>query len=428
MENTSRFQIVLLGAFVFFIVIGVLIFANFQSTGNQKSPPITTWGVLPDSLIRPILESPDFLATGVTIIYVEKNPATFDREFVEALAEGRGPDLIIIPQNLLYKEKNKLSPISYDLFPAREFKDTFVQSSEILLENSGILGIPFAIDPLVLYWNRTNFTDAGVTNPPRLWEEVGPLVSKLTSRDQGLNIRKSAIALGAYQNITNAKEIISNLLLQSGNSIIAMDGIGGESAVLNSSGDSVSSALSFYTSFSNATNANYSWNRVLPQSSRAFSDGTLSMYIGFASELPLIRERNPNLNFDVAPLPQIKGASKKNFANLYILSVPRQSRYPLDSYNAARALSGAGPLSTLAQNSVLPPVRRDLLSAPTNDAFRSVFYESALSSAFWADPDPEKSAVIFKDMIEGITSGSESMGSAISVANNELGSLLINRE
>jgi len=42
-----------------------------------------------------------------------------------------------------------------------------------------------------------------------------------------------------------------------------------------------------------------------------FSAENLAFYFGFASELPTLVNRNPNQNFFVASLPQIKNASFK---------------------------------------------------------------------------------------------------------------------
>ena len=68
----------------------------------------------------------------------------------------------------------------------------------------------------------------------------------------------------------------------------------------------------------------------------------------------------------------------------------------------------------------LPPVRRDMLADKPTDAFRIVFYNSALLSHSWIDPDPEQSGKIFGDMIESITSGRTRQGEALDKANDEL--------
>jgi hypothetical protein len=68
----------------------------------------------------------------------------------------------------------------------------------------------------------------------------------------------------------------------------------------------------------------------------------------------------------------------------------------------------------------LPPVRRDLLSdRPTNPS-RVVFYDSAIISHAWIDPDSTASSNTFKDMIESITGGRARTLEALSKADNEI--------
>lgn len=422
----TRFQILLLGIFTFFIVAGVLIFATFQGFGGKQSPPVLLWGTLPEEIIRNLAENEVFKQSGVQINYLEKDPATLDRDFVEALAEGRGPDLILLPQNLLYKERNKLALISYDAFPAREFKDTFAESAEVLLSSEGIWGIPFSIDPMVLYWNRTIFSDVGIAEPPRFWDEVSSLTPKLSLKDNNLNVRRAAIALGTFSNVNHAKEILATLFLQTGNKIVSGGGSGGEwqATIKDFGSGKMEEALSFYTGFADAAKGNYTWNGSLHNSIRAFSEGTLSMYLGFAGELSDIRRRNPNLNFDVAALPQARGESRAAYAAMEVLAIPRQSRNPAGAYSAARLLTSVSVLSQFAEQSNLPPVRRDLLRLAPKDAYKAVFYESALSAKVWVDPDPERSALVFKDLIESVNSGRASVSEALGVADRGLSILL----
>ncbi len=47
----STFQVIFLGAFVFFAIAGVITFATFQSSGTGDLPPVTIWGTLPNVAI-----------------------------------------------------------------------------------------------------------------------------------------------------------------------------------------------------------------------------------------------------------------------------------------------------------------------------------------------------------------------------------------
>ncbi len=72
----------------------------------------------------------------------------------------------------------------------------------------------------------------------------------------------------------------------------------------------------------------------------------------------------------------------------------------------------------------LPPVRRDLIAKGNTDPYLSIFYDSALISKGWLDPDPFQSSSIFQNLIESVVSGREVMSQAINQAHNELNLLL----
>jgi ABC-type glycerol-3-phosphate transport system substrate-binding protein len=427
MKNMSQFQIVLLGAFCFFTVVGVIFFATFKGGGSTDIPVVTLWGTYPQGLIRNFVDTEAVRATKVKINYVEKDPATLDRDFVEALASGRGPDLVLLPQNLLEKERGKLAQIPFKTFPEREFKDTFIEGGELFLTNTGTYGIPFSVDPLIMYWNRTLFSNAGVAAPPKTWDEFGPLTAKLTSKETNSTVKQSTVALGTYQNITNAKELLSALFLQAGSGITTLDSEGKLTAVfkneaVNKDGSTPSgSVVSFYTAYSDPAKSVYSWNSSLNSSARSFIDGTLATYMGFGSELSSIRKRNPNLNFDVATLPQVKDSRQRlTYGNFTAFVFPKQSKNTAAAYQVARLLTSAAAAKAFADLSGMPPVRRDLLSTTPAEAYTSVLYTSALMSKAWRDPSPTATDALFGSLIQSVVSGSNTIDEALRNAGDEM--------
>lgn len=86
-----------------------------------------------------------------------------------------------------------------------------------------IFGFPFAVDPLVFYYNKDILKNEEVVNPPKTWDELFELNKILTKRDNSGILSQNMIALGQYGNIKNAKEIISNLLIQNGISVVSKE-------------------------------------------------------------------------------------------------------------------------------------------------------------------------------------------------------------
>tara|TARA_Y100000310_G_scaffold77594_1_gene74199 strand:- start:524 stop:1819 length:1296 start_codon:yes stop_codon:yes gene_type:complete len=427
----NAFKLIVLFIFGGLAVLGVIFFAGFTGGGSEKDSigEVEIWGVLDERVMSGIIKEfknsrEDF--DGVE--YVEKDPRTFSRDFVEALAVGKGPDIILLGQDDIVQTEDKIFVIPYDSYPERAFKNTFIEEGELYLAPDGVIGIPFLIDPLVMYWNRDIFSSNGVARPPEFWDEFFTLAPLITKKDEALNITKSAIAFGEFQNVTNAKEILSALIIQAGNPITNRSTAGIQSIFGERLGFAISpaeSALRFYTEFSNPVKDVYSWNKSMPDSREAFLAGDLAVYFGFASEVGGLRDGNPNLNFDVALLPQSRDTDiKTTFGNMTAFAISHQSDNVPGAFRAASALSGDGGASILSQITGLPPATRSLLSERPTDARLSVFYDSALISKAWLDPDEVETEVLFGEMVDGVVSGRTRLGEAVNIVNDNLNELL----
>lgn len=427
MRNMTKFQLIFTGIFAAFIVIGVLVFSLSRGGSGVAVSKVTFWGTLPENQFSQILRTMALDQDKTfEITYVEKRPENFDKDFVEALADGKGPDLFMVPQTSLLKHESRIFPIPYTSFSERDFRDLFTEGSEVFLTQQGILAIPYVVDPLVMYWNRTLFTNEGLAREPRFWEELYSLTSRLTKKDGALNITQTTAPFGEFRNITNAKSILSMLTLQAGSPIISRRASDGKLASVFSEKFGMTltpagEALRFFTDFSNPSTIYYSWNRSLPISQNFFTAGDSALYFGFASELPVIQKKNPNLNFDVASVPQSRQAKVAlTFGNFYGLAISKNSKDIAGAFRLAFKLIDQTGIQALVDTIKLPPVRRDLLSSKPSDAYMSVFYDSALKSKTWLDPDATETSRIFQSMIEDVTSGRASISESINRANSEL--------
>ncbi|MEN9613748.1 MAG: hypothetical protein RLZZ347_55 [Candidatus Parcubacteria bacterium] len=426
----SRFQIILLTLCVVFIVAGVTVFSLTKDATKSARGTTVLWGTIPDTQMQVILSQARVTDGLLDVTYVQKKPETFDQEFIEALASGKGPDGIILSQDSIVKYADKIIPIPFTTLPERDFKDTFVTEGDLFLSDTGVLGVPFTVDPLVLYWNRDVFANAGLATPPKLWQDFLTITPKLTVR-KGVGdavITKTAVALGEYRNIENAKAILSALLLQAGTPIVSMKNGRPSSALGFRSEQGFSpaeSVLRFYTQFADPQKAMYAWNRSFTSAQQKFLSGDLATYVGFASELATLRVKNPNLNFDVTLLPQTSNDSlKTTFGQMYALALVRGSANPNGTIANFLSLASASVGSVVSETLHLPPVRRDLLSVQPTDPYKAVFNNSALVAKGWLDPSRSTSDQIFKDLVESVSSGRLSLPEAISEANNQLDAVL----
>lgn len=415
----NSFQTIVLGIFGFFIIAGLLVIATVKSRGGEERVELSIWGSAPsagiDDLREKFFSKNDLLGVSYRAVPAE----AFDQELLEALASGRGPDLLLLPAELLLRYRDKLALIPYATYSERQFRDTFIQEGDLFLLPEGVAALPFSLDPLLMYWNRDFLDEAGIATPPRYWDEFLPLANNLTLKDKLGNISRSGVALGEYRNIASAKELLSALFLQSGNPIFAPDSTGAFRASLGQ--PSASAVLDFYTEFANPLKPVYSWNRSLPLSTNAFLSSKLAVYFGFGSEYAALRKGNPNLNFDVALLPRPRNATVGlTYGRLTGIAIFRSSQNPAAALQVAYTLASPQAAARLNEQSGLPPVQRALLAQKPTDAFGAVSYDSAARARGFLDPNPRVTGEAFKQMVESVTSGRERSGEALSRANAQL--------
>lgn len=427
----SKFQIIVTALFIICIIVGVTLFATYKSSSStQGLPAITIWGTYPASAFTRMLGALNTSREApLDITYIEIAEASFDKQFIEALANGQGPSALLIPQELLARHTDKILPIPASVLTERDFINTYIPQAELYFSaEREPYALPFTIDPLVMYWNRDLYTNAGIATYPKYWDEFNSITAKIDQKDVNSNIRRSAIAMGEFNNINNAREILGALLLQSGNPVTTRGDATSGGSLVSTLGDGQFSgaklsdpAVVFYTQFANPRSSLYSWNRSLPVSKSWFLSGSLATYFGFASELFDLRAKNPNMNYDVAPLPQIReGNVRTTYGSMYGFSIVRRAPDPSSTYAILKELTSPEALSLLSKTSFLPPVRRDMISADSKDPYQQVFYDSALISRGWLDTNAVRTGKIFQTMVESITSGRAETYEAIQTAHESL--------
>jgi ABC-type glycerol-3-phosphate transport system substrate-binding protein len=422
--KSSPFQYLVLIVFGFLGLFGVLVFSGIIPLGGTTSNymgEVRVWGFIPEREIGSILE--DFKRNyegsfGVSYEYHDRN--SFDSEFVNALAKGDGPDILMFPNDLIIKHGDKILQLPYSAYSERLFKETFAEAGEIFLMQDGVLALPMYVDPLVMYWNRDLFTNAGLASHPKTWLDFLNLSSLLTKKDSRGNVSQSMVAMGTYGNISNAGDILSTLMMQAGDRIIsrssALSGGGVDSfqSTFGTPNGASESAINYYLEFSNQAKGAYSWNTALPVSRKMFESGKLAVYFGRASEHRNLKASNPHLNFDVATMPQRDDSNRKLvFGEVVGLAVTKASKLPNTAVSAVYALSGRDFAGRLAEVLYLPTLRRDILSETNDDHTMSIFNSSAIISKTWYNPGKSISDNIFDNMIKTISSGKDSPGGAI---------------
>jgi ABC-type glycerol-3-phosphate transport system substrate-binding protein len=427
LKNFSLFQTILLSAFGAFAVAGMIIFSVV--VGGQQGATIgevVIWGTLDQAAFTAVLRQLSEEDTRYrSVSYVQIDETNYEKTLTDALASAQGPDLFIMSHDYAQKHASKIWSIPFETLSREQFSATFIDGAESFVANDGVLAVPLSVDPMVLYWNRDSLASAGFAKPPQYWDELFAFGSEATRRSQTNAIERSGVALGEYRNVEHAKDIVTLLMLQAGARITVRNTAGDLTpALIARAGDAqapTESALRFYTDFANPIKTHYSWNRSLPSSQRAFGSGTLALYLGYASEEPLIRRINPNLNFAVAPTPQIRDEARlMNAGRVYGMAVPKASKNAQGALTIAFLLAGATPSAQLSKALGMPSARREVLAQPAT-GLDDLVNKQAILVRTWVDPSPEETEVIFRDMIESVTSGAAKLSEALQRADRALG-------
>ena len=432
----STFQIIVSGIFVALVVIGIGIFSLFGGAGGKADiGRVDIWGTLEqnsmDSVLGALAEKDK---TYQNAVYTAFNPEKYESALINAIASGQGPDLFFVSQDNIGVLSDKVQIVPYSVVSQGTYVTSYIDEALLFLTPQGMLAMPFSVDPLVMYWNRDLFTSAGVAQPPKSWNEFLTLAPKLTSSAGAQGVRRSAVALGSWNNIKNAKAVLSALFMQTGDFVTMRKGdtgllvpiLGRDPA--GGSAVPAADALRFYTDFANPNKLAYSWNRSMPEAADAFTSGDLAVYFGFASEYSVLAARNPNLHFSVATLPQLENTPARiTYGNMQGLALARGAKNPQGAVVIAQILSGPEASVALLSKTGLPPVRRDSLPDTSGSAALSVIVQSALISRGWADPNKAATDKLFKEMIESVISGRSDPLQAVSEAASGLRQLLPNQ-
>lgn len=433
------FKNIVLGIFIAGALFGLLVFSGAVPIGNSNSSStniqgtVVMWGTFNKSAILPFLNDFKDNNPNININYIEKDSSTYSDDIINSIADGNPPDLLILPDNLIFKFKDKIVHVPYSSIPSDVYDNTFISSASIFKANDGIVAFPWAADPLIMYYNRDMLQTAGYAVPPSKWQAFTDSVKVLTQKKSDSTIIQSATALGTYSNIAHAKDMLALLFLQTGNPFVGYDyshlvAYLGDGRTKNEA-SIAQQVMDFYMAFSDPLKIVYSWNAGEPLDRDMFTQSNLAYYFGTASELPGIRATNPNLNFGIALPPQSDTSNiSVTTGHMYGFAVTKASQNKLLALTAASLLTSTTSETSLGGNSAvtlaLLPSRRDVLAnSNVSDPYLNFLYKSVLVQKSWFDPDPVKTDKIFGQMISDISSSLLSTPAALSKAETQIDAL-----
>ncbi len=300
------------------VIVVIFIFKFIMplfSTSKTNKVSLVYWGLWEDkNTMQKIIDDFQKEYPNITVTYIKKDIRQYRKSLVTQISNGTGPDIYRYHNTWVDMMRSYLSPLSSDVIAADEFKNLyFPVIQKDLTRNGALYGIPLMIDTLSLFINEELF-EAGGNTVPRTWDEFVRVAKDRVVKDTDGNILTAGAAMGTYDNITHAPDIIALLFAQNGTNFNN----------LSATKVNASQALQFYTAFAKGEGS--VWNDTLDPSVVAFAKGNLAMYFGYSWDIFTIQSLNKNLRFSVHPVPNLPGR-KITIASYWVEGVSSKSKH-----------------------------------------------------------------------------------------------------
>lgn len=416
---------------------------------QQRTQPITLkyWRVFDgDDAFGELFSAYQKLHPNIGVDYRRFRYEEYEKEILNALAEGRGPDIISLHNTWMRRWQPRLLPVPPVLsVPFREVQGSIKKevvtvirelpgmsikqlandyvdavSEDVVIPTEQddpraplipkIYGLPLFLDTMVVFYNRDILNRAGIAQPATDWRTFQDQVKKITKLDEVGAVIQSGAALGTADNVERSVDILALLMMQNGtpmtdqNGTVTFDKYPPELA--GRPYPPGAEALIFYTDFANPEKEVYTWNDKMPSSLAAFANGQTAFFFGYSYHLPQIRLANPKLNFGVSGFPQIEGNKPINYANYWVETVSNKTQYPNEAWDLVQFITQAENAQKFLATTRRPTALRALVNGQLEDLDLSVFASQVPTAKSWyhgIDADATEKA--FAEMIRQMLAG-----------------------
>ncbi len=395
------------------VVLGLVIggASRFLSGGKEyDNATITYWGLWEESkVIKPIIQEFEKKYPGIKVVYEKRDKKQYKDRLLGRATTDTSPDIFTYHNTWVPTLQEILLPLPSDVTTLDDFKKIYYPIVvEDLVFNGAIYGIPQGIDTLTLFVNREVF-EAAQIQIPQTWDQFSVAAKTMTVKDKVTNqIITSGAALGSYQNINHAADILSVLSLQSGLKF----------SQVKETSDSMIAALRFYVPFS--SDSERTWNATGKTDSRtAFAKGELGFYFGYSWDIFIIQQiskkNNIDLTFDLYTMPYIPKREKMTVASYWVNGVSKKSKHQKEALLFIKYLSEKDVVQKLYTESSkirafgTPYARMDLADSLKNNPLVYRFVEQAqfAKSSFFASDTHDETFT--EDLNEYLSRGVEAM-------------------
>ena len=413
LSNRQVFLIIIVVATVGLTIFFIFSSLKTDSRGGlddlqgKKNIKIVVWGVDPPSAFSAIERSYEAAKKDVSITYVQLDESTIQSQLVNSLALDQGPDVIMIKNRTLARQRNFLLPAP----PAKVSVSAVGRLFPTVVEQDFVDGgrqvyaLPLSLDTLALFYNKSFFDQARLGSPPRTWTELIDIIPQLVQKGQGGQINRAAVGLGgSIKSVTNAGDIVPLLFLQYGLDLSRGD--------LDKDNTGVK-VFDFYTQFSNPRSLAYTWSDIQPNDLQSFANRGSAMVIAYKRQLSQVINQNTFLEYGTASMPQI-GENRVDYASYWGLAVPKSSKQSALAWDfVIYATTNTQSAQAYMTATKYPPALRSLIQSNLESPEYGVFAKQALTARSWKSIDDKQTRTIFSDMISSYLTGQADRDTAL---------------
>lgn len=373
------------------LVVGLLAFVIFKTFFADKKPAspkpgentpvtqpkeiidITYWGLWEDGEILTNVFSEFEAKEGIRVDYRKQSHRDYRERLEQALISGSGPDVFRYHMTWISMLSTQLATIPTSIMTSAEYQQTFYPVAyQTLQVNGGIVGIPLMYEGLALFYNKEMLANANLT-VPSTWSELRGVANQLTvpgnlSARRDDNITQAGLAIGNASNVDHFADILALLILQNG----------GDPS--DPTSQNVEDALTFYTNFIKQDKV---WSNNLPNSTMAFARGEVAMIFAPSWRALEIKEINPELDFAIAPVPQLSSEENIAWASFWVEGVNKNSSKQEAAWKLLKHLSSQEALNKLFNSASLVRTfgemypRLDMANELNEDKFLAAYLADA---------------------------------------------------
>lgn len=415
----KKIILIILGLLGIFLIIFIILFFILpRINGDNQKVTLIYWGLWEDPpIFAGVIDEFQRQHPNIEIKYEKKDIKT-EGKYIDRVStriqNGTGPDILRFHVSWIPELKSLLLPFPSSVVNNINYENYYGTVKKDAKENAAYYGVPLEIDNLALFINNDLFNNAGVTSPPSTWDDLIKISRQLTVKDESGNIQTAGVAMGSYDNVEHASDILSLLFIQNGADMKDLEGVNKQNA---------EDALSFYTSFS--TGDTSVWNKNLDNSKLAFAKGNLAMYFGYSWDIFDIKATNPNLNYKIVEVPKLP-SKNTTVASYWLEGVSFKTKHQKEAFEFLKFLSENATLEKLyaaeAKTRLFGEIypKKDMKSLLSSDENLATFVKQAddASSTIFASNTYDDAMVAalnayLANAVRSVEDGSVSVASAV---------------